>query len=133
MREAECVEFLKRIREFLKEDSGILSSVDYILLTTIVVISSVVGLATIRDRVTQEFGDLSLALENLQQNYTVSMTFTTITGGTTVQRFGYTEDNAGYLQANDPSTVGVDANLIDVDGVAPAQMDLTIVPDAEEG
>lgn len=58
-----------------RDQAGVLSSIDYILFVTIVTISAVVGLATVRDGVVQQFGDISVAMENLEQSYTVDITF----------------------------------------------------------
>ncbi|MDA0586712.1 MAG: hypothetical protein O3C17_01755, partial [Planctomycetota bacterium] len=68
-----------------RDDAGVLSSIDYILFVTILTIGSVVGLATVRDGVMQEFGDIGVAIETLEQSYTVDITFR---NGST-QRFGW--------------------------------------------
>lgn len=106
---------LTRIRHVVtqlrRQDDGFLSAVDYILLTTIVVLSSIVGLATVRDAVVQQLGDASLSLENLQQTYTVNMTF----ADGSVNKYGFVDDN-------DP---------VDPAGQAPAGISLTIPAENE--
>lgn len=79
-----------------------MSSIDYILFVTIMTISVVVGLATVRDGVMQQFGDISVAVENLEQSYTVDITFR---NGST-HRFGW-EDSAGPTDLADepPGTI----------------------------
>ena len=65
----------KRLGQRLWTDSsGFIISGDYILLTTILVIGIVVGVVTLRDQVVQELGDISDAMESLDQSYTYSIT-----------------------------------------------------------
>jgi hypothetical protein len=92
--------------------------IDYILLATIVGIGCVVGLVVIRDAVIQELGDVGIGLENIQQNYTVSMTFATVSGGTTTQSFGYTTDNDPTEQPSGQSTAGIDLSIAPSDELA---------------
>lgn len=96
---------LNLIRTIRQQEEGFLSAVDYVLLTTVVVLGSIVGLATVRDAVIQELGDASLSLENLQQSYTVNMTFS----NGDVNQYGFVDDN-------DP---------VDPTGAAPAGISLT--------
>ncbi len=51
------------------EDSGEVSSISIILITTIIALGAIVGLTTLRDQVVQEMGDYALALENLNQSF----------------------------------------------------------------
>ncbi len=85
--------------------------IDYILLATIVGLGCLVGLVVVRDAVIQELGDVGIGLENIQQNYTVSMTFATVSGGTTTQSFGYTTDNDPVEQPSGQSTAGIDLSI----------------------
>ena len=82
----------------LRDDTGVLSSIDYILFVTIMTIGAVVGLATVRDAVMQQFGDISVAVENLDQSYTVDITFR---NGST-QRFGWADGTSPTDVAGDP-------------------------------
>ena len=67
------VNFMRLIRD----ESGSIDLGAYLLVVTIVGIGIVVGLVTVRDQVVQEFGDLSLALENIKQSYSVTVNGTT--------------------------------------------------------
>lgn len=58
------------------DEHGFVASTDLILITTIVVLGAIVGLATLRDEVVQELGDLATAIGQLNQSYSVAM-FTT--------------------------------------------------------
>jgi hypothetical protein len=82
----------------LRDDSGVLSSIDYILFVTILTIGSAVGLATVRDAVMQQLGDISVAVENLDQSYTVDITFR---NGST-QRFGFEDGTSPTDVAGEP-------------------------------
>lgn len=48
---------------------GFVATTDLILIITIVVLGTIVGLATVRDSVVQEFGDLATAIGRLNQTY----------------------------------------------------------------
>lgn len=64
----------KRLGQRLWTDSsGFVVSGDYILLTTILVIGVVVGVVTLRDQIVQELGDISDAMESLDQSYTYTI------------------------------------------------------------
>ena len=52
---------------------GSTSAMSLLLLTSIVVLGSVVGLVTLRDQIVQELGDLAIALESLDQSYSSSI------------------------------------------------------------
>jgi Flp pilus assembly pilin Flp len=98
-------------RRLYRDEDGVVAVSDYVLLGTIVAIGAVVGLVTLRDSVIQELGDVGIGLENLQQNYTVSMTFATVSGGTTTTSFGYTTDNNPTEQPSGQSTAGIDLSI----------------------
>jgi len=99
------------LRRLYKDEDGVVAVSDYVLLATIVAIGTIVGLVTLRDAVIQELGDVGIGLENLQQNYTVSMTFATVSGGTTTTSFGYTTDDNPTEQSSGQSTAGIDLSI----------------------
>ena len=95
---------LKRfLIRLLHDDAGIITSVDFMLFVAIVSIGSIVGLATIRDQVVQQFGDIGVAMENLEQTYTVDITFR---NGST-KTFGFT-DNASPTDLPDEPPGGIE-------------------------
>lgn len=57
-----------------RDERGEASSIAMILLYTIVALGTTVGLITLRDQIVQEFGDLAVALESLDQSYDVPST-----------------------------------------------------------
>ncbi len=71
-------------QRFLDDEQGVVQPAMYVFLVTVVAIGVIAGLTAIRDSVVQEFGDLSLVLQNIDQSYTVNCT---INGN--VISFGY--------------------------------------------
>lgn len=90
---------LKRfLIRLLHDDAGIITSVDFMLFVAIVTIGSIVGLATVRDAVVQQFGDIGVGMENLEQTYTVDITFR---NGST-KSFGFTDNASPTDTAGQP-------------------------------
>lgn len=55
-----------------RDDRGMVSSMHVILLYVILAFGAVVGLTAFRDQVVQEYGDVSVALDRLDQSYRVA-------------------------------------------------------------
>ncbi len=98
-----------------RDDSGFIGSTDYILIASIVVIGAVCGLVTLRDAVVQNLGDVAIALESLDQSYTVNFT---LSNGAAFS-FGYP----------DPAPA---AALLDAPGEAPYGIELCEDGDSQE-
>jgi hypothetical protein len=62
------------------DERGEAYSLALILLTTIVALGAIVGLVTLRDQLVQEFGDVGVALENINQSFTSACGTFTDTG-----------------------------------------------------
>lgn len=60
---------MNRLHRFWSDDDGAVLSSEVVLLSTLLVIGMVVGLAAFRDSVVQEFGDVASAFGNLNQSY----------------------------------------------------------------
>lgn len=98
---------------------------NYILMTTILGLGAVTGLVTLRNNVVQEYGDASLALENLNQSYEYEI----IVDGNVIASASY-QDTVGSLApmfdvvnnapSMNPSPGLVDPTLLDPAGDAPA-------------
>lgn len=58
------------LRRLWRDQGGFVSTTDLLLLATIVVLGSIVGLVAFRNQVVQEFGDLATAIDSLNQSYT---------------------------------------------------------------
>lgn len=65
-------------RRFAQDDCGSLHAVGYLLLVTIIALGMIAGLATLRDGIVQEYGDIALALEHLDQSYVFDLPSGTI-------------------------------------------------------
>ena len=75
--------------KLLKDETGIVDVSSYLLLATIVAIGMIAGLTTLRDSMVQQFGDVALGLEHLDQTYSINATI-----GTQVKQFGYQDTPA---------------------------------------
>ncbi|QDT89566.1 hypothetical protein [Gimesia algae] len=89
-----------------KEEGGSVSPFATVLLMTILLLGLLPGVVTLRDQIVQEFGDMAVALESIDQSY--SYTFNGVTS-----------------QYIDSSSVS------DTAGDAPAGLDLTIPATSE--
>jgi len=61
---------MQMLQRFWKDDAGFVVSTELVLIATILVIGLVVGLATVRNAVVQELGDVALAFNNIVQSFT---------------------------------------------------------------
>jgi hypothetical protein len=101
---------MKRIQHLIFDEFGSIDTMGYLVMVTLIAIGGITGLATLRDGIVQEYGDIGLALEHLDQSFTY--TRTDCDGGTITVTF-------------DDGTSSVPE---DVEGEAPGCMDLTITP-----
>ena len=69
---------MKVLMQLWRDDLGFVVSAELVLIGTILVIGMIVGLATLRDQVVQELGDVGAAISQLVQSYS----FSGITGHT---------------------------------------------------
>lgn len=60
---------MKLSQQFWNDENGFVVSSELVLIGTILVLGVVVGLATVRDQVVQELGDLALAIASVNQSY----------------------------------------------------------------
>lgn len=112
---------MNRLQEFVRDQRGSTSPIGVVLVTTIVAIGSIVGLATIRDHIIQQLGDSAVALRNLRQSYRYSVSIDANRDGDSTDP----EDcvlSGGFVDAVD---------LVDDPGDAPACLNLTIAPTDE--
>ncbi|MDY0168267.1 MAG: hypothetical protein RBS80_17090 [Thermoguttaceae bacterium] len=57
------------LKRFWRDQRGFVATTDLILIFSIAVLGTIVGLATLRNSVVQEFGDLATAIGSLNQSY----------------------------------------------------------------
>lgn len=91
-------------KRFWNDEQGFVASADLILISVIVVLGMIVGLAMLRDEVVQELGDLATAIGQLNQSYSIAM-FTTSMFSSAGSVFS---DMADYCEAG--TTEGSDNN-----------------------
>ena len=60
---------MRMLQRVWKDEAGFVVSTELVLIATILVIAMVVGLATVRNHVVQELGDVALAIGNLNQSF----------------------------------------------------------------
>lgn len=63
---------MNMLNKFWNDEAGFVVSSELVLIGTILVLGVVVGLATVRDQVVQELGDLAMAISNINQSYSFS-------------------------------------------------------------
>lgn len=104
------------------DESGMHSPEAMIIMTTIIVIGSIVGLTTLRDHIGQQFGDLAVALDSLDQSF----------------EYYFAHDNNGDGDFDDDNEFEFDGRFVDdsptlVDNVgqAPACMNISLAPSPE--
>lgn len=55
------------------DDRGSIDAASYVFLVTVLGIGAIAGLSTFRDQVVQGLGDIALALDNVNQSYSVTI------------------------------------------------------------
>ncbi|MEX0726224.1 MAG: hypothetical protein WEB58_02765 [Planctomycetaceae bacterium] len=94
------------------DEAGFVVSSELVLIGTILVIGLVAGLTSLRDQVTQELGDLALAIASINQSYSYSA----VTGHSGSSAGSIFQDASDYCDGIDPPTA--EPACIDIDGVA---------------
>jgi len=93
-------------RQFWSDQEGSVSPFATVLMVTILVIGIIPGISTLRDHIVQNYGDVAVALESLDQSYSYTVN-------------GVTSE---YIDPGKPE---------DKDEEAPAGLDLTISASGE--
>ncbi len=63
---------MRMLQQVWQDEAGFVVSTELVLVATILVIGMVVGLATVRNAVVQELGDVALAIANTNQSFQYS-------------------------------------------------------------
>lgn len=100
---------MKVLTQLWQDDQGFVISAELILVATILVIGMIVGLATLRDQVVQELGDVGAAFSQLVQSYSFSgiTGHTSSTAGSAFEDFTDFCDAAAELQGDPPLCISV--------------------------
>ena len=99
------------LRELWDDESGLVDVSSYLFFVTVVCLGTLCGWVTIRDQVTQELGDLSVAMQNIDQTFSLNYTL-----GTLVVMASFIDNDAGDGVA----------------GAAPAGLNLTVAGAGED-
>ena len=107
------------LKSLWRDDRAGASVISLFLITAIVAMGGIVGLVAVRDNIVQQFGDVAVALDNLSQSfsYTISVNNDGIAGFETV---------CGTASYSDPA-----ATLTDPLNGAPACLTMNQAPVAE--
>lgn len=89
---------MQLLKQLWLDDHGVMSSAELILISTLLLIGSIVGLTTLRDQVVQEFGDMGMAVAEINQSYTVDPV--DLGGGVTAPGSSF-EDLSDFCQEPD--------------------------------
>lgn len=87
---------MNMLTNFWNDEAGFVVSSELVLIGTILVLGVVVGLATVRDQVVQELGDLALAISNINQSYS----FSGVTGHTSSTAGSSFDDELDFCDSN---------------------------------
>ncbi len=87
---------MNMLSKFWNDEAGFVVSSELVLIGTILVLGVVVGLATVRDQVVQELGDLALAISNINQSYS----FSGVTGHTSSTAGSVFSDLTDFCDTN---------------------------------
>ena len=66
-------EFGGRLRDLWRDERGSATFVELILITATVALGGIVGLVAVRDQVAQEFGDVAVSLDQLDQSFSYAI------------------------------------------------------------
>jgi len=80
-----------------RDERGEATAMSLILIGTILALGAIVGLATFRDQLVQEFGDLSVAIERLDQSFSSPYYGTYIDTVTATDTPGQPPDSLGFV------------------------------------
>lgn len=109
----------KILQKLRRDESGNASVIALLLITTIVAIGAIAGLSTFRNQIVQEFGDIGVALDNLDHSFSYSIGIDTTGNGAfdTTITCSHVDDGVTLTD--------------DIAGDAPAGLDFTIAPASE--
>lgn len=60
------------LRRLIRDEAGWIGTIEFVLMTTLLALGLIVGLATYRNALLQEYGDLSGALLHLDQSFSIN-------------------------------------------------------------
>lgn len=100
---------MNMLTKFWNDEAGFVVSSELVLIGTILVLGVVVGLATVRDQVVQELGDLAMAISNINQSYSFSGVTghtSSVSGSRFIDRRDFCDSNTDQA-GNEPYCINV--------------------------
>jgi Flp pilus assembly pilin Flp len=91
---------------FWEDETGVISVGQALLMLTVVVIGMIAGLATVRDQLVQEFGDMAVALESLDQSYSMTINGVTTEFIDSTTLADPADDEPACIDIEEPATAG---------------------------
>jgi hypothetical protein len=85
------------------EQDGAIVSAEIVLVASILVLGSIVGLAAVRDAVVTELADVAQAIANIDQSFS----FSSVSGHHSFTGGGSFSDTADFCDGTDPNCAGV--------------------------
>jgi Flp pilus assembly pilin Flp len=117
---------MNMLRRLWKDEHGFVASTELILIATILVIGMVVGLATVRNAVVQELGDIAMAIGSINQTYG----YTGVTGRPSTGPTDFSSWSRGS-RYNDLTDFCDQPNNQDIQDAPPSGIDVLRVPVGE--
>lgn len=103
------------LRRFLRDESGQLVSTEMMLLATILVLGSVVGLKSVRDSAVTELADVAQAFSNISQSFS----YTATDGHGTSTAGAVFIDITDFCDTNDPNDPLQTSKCVILDATTP--------------
>lgn len=105
---------MNMLTRFWQDEAGFVVSSELVLVATILVIGMITGLASIRNQVVQELGDLAQSIGAVNQSYT----FSGVTGHSSSTAGSVRLDTTDFCD-NQTDTANQEPACMDIQGIAP--------------
>jgi hypothetical protein len=96
---------MRVLTQLWRDEQGFVVSAELVLIGTILVIGMIVGLATVRDQVVQELGDLALAIAQVNQSYSwsgITGHTSSVAGSAFIDTLDFCDDATDQTAGEDP-------------------------------
>ena len=101
---------MKVLMQLWRDDLGFVVSAELVLIGTILVIGMIVGLATVRDQVVQELGDVGLAIGQINQSYSwsgITGHTSSVAGSAFVDTVDFCDDAEAQTAGEPPACIAI--------------------------
>jgi hypothetical protein len=97
---------MKKIQQLWDDEAGVIATTDLVLIATILVIGTIVGLTSIRDQVVQELADVAVGIGSLNQSYSYSAITLAFAGSGTFAGYTFVSPASSFADATDDCDEG---------------------------